>query len=487
MTLTPKDESKRSWMTGLRGQFSSKLGFILAAAGSAVGIGNLVGFPVMAAKNGGAAFLIIYLAFVILVCFPVMLAEIAMGRAAQKNPVGAFYSLSCDSKMWGKVGGLAVATPFMIAVFYSVITIWILLYLLQSISGNLARLAEPAAFGEIVASPSLFIYLVLTLGIVYGILVGGVKDGIEKAAKVLMPLLFLMLLALVIFVMTLDNAEAGVAYYLVPDFAKINSTVIRSALNQAFFSLSLGMGILITYGSYFSRDEKIVNSTRMVAVTDTAVAFFAGLLILPAIFAINPDVDMQGLSDSSVSLIFSYLPQLFLEMQSFLGYTGASIIASVFFLLVFFAAITSLVSISEIPISWMVDEKEYSRRKALGVMGVSAGAFIVLATMSLGMVGWLSSMVTYGGVNKSLFDVIYDLFYDTVLPFIGFLVCIFCSYRWQRSDFIAEIGKGNDNFAGSIFASYITLSLSTFIPLILLLVFANNVAQIYFGINLLGF
>lgn len=474
-------------MSGLRGEFSSRLGFILAAAGSAVGIGNLVGFPVMAAKNGGAAFLIIYLAFVVLVCFPVMLAEIAMGRATQKNPVGSFYMLSGSSKMWGRVGGLAVATPFMIAVFYSVITIWIMLYLLQSLSGNLARLAEPTAFGEIVASPSLFIYLVITLAVVYGILIGGVKDGIEKAAKILMPLLFLMLLGLVIFVMTLDNAKAGLAYYLIPDFSKIDSTVVRSALNQAFFSLSLGMGILITYGSYFSREEKIVTSTRMVAITDTAVAFFAGLLILPAIFAINPDVDMQGLSDSSVSLIFSYLPQLFLEMQTFIGYIGASIVATVFFLLVFFAAITSLVSISEIPISWMVDEKDYSRRKALGVMGLTAGAFVVLATMSLGMVGWLSSLVTYGGVTKSLFDVIYDLFYDTVLPFIGFLVCIFCSYRWKRSDFINEIGKGDEKFASSIFASYITFSLSTFIPIILLLVFANNVTQIYFGFNLLGF
>jgi len=474
-------------MSGSRGQFSSRLGFILAAAGSAVGIGNLVGFPVMAAKNGGAAFLVIYLAFVITVCFPVMLAEIAMGRAAKKNPVGSFYALSGNSKFWGRVGGLAVATPFMIAVFYSVITVWIMLYLLQSLAGNLDRLAEPSAFGEIVASPSLFLYLFLTLAIVYGILVGGVKGGIEKAAKVLMPLLFLMLLGLVVFVMTLDNAQAGLVYYLIPDFSKIDSTVIRSALNQAFFSLSLGMGILITYGSYFSSEENIISSTRMVAITDTAVAFFAGLLILPAIFAINPDVDMQGLSDSSVSLIFSYLPQLFLQMQTMLGYTGASIVATVFFLLVFFAAITSLVSISEIPISWMVDERDYSRRKALAVMGLSAGTVIILATMSLGMVGWLSSLVTYGGINKSLFDVIYDLFYDTVLPFIGFLVCIFCSYRWKRSDFINEIGNGDESFSSSLFASYITLSLGTFIPLILLLVFANNVAQIYFGYNLLGF
>ncbi|MBN4076011.1 sodium-dependent transporter, partial [Gammaproteobacteria bacterium AH-315-E17] len=319
------------------------------------------------------------------------------------------------------------------------------------------------------------------------ILAGGVKGGIEKAAKILMPTLMLMLIALVLFVLTLDNAVAGLRYYLIPDFSKIDSTVLRSALNHAFFSLSLGMGILITYGSYFNREEKIVSATRLVAVMDTSVAFIAGLLILPAIFAMNPDVDVQTLSESSVSLIFSYLPQLFLEMETLLGYFGASFVATFFFVLVFFAAMTSLVSISEIPIAWMVDEKNYSRRKAIAIMAIVAGVFIALASMSLGMVDGLSSMVTYGGKNKSFFDVIYDLFYDTVLPFIGFLVCIFCSYRWKRSDFINEIGKGDESFSSSLLASYVTLSLGTFIPLILLLVFANNVAQIYFGFNLFGF
>ncbi len=474
-------------MSGSRGQFSSRLGFILAAAGSAVGIGNLVAFPVVATKNGGGAFLVIYIAFVALICFPVMLGEIAMGRASNKNPVGAFYALSGENKNWGRLGGLAILTPFMIAVFYSVITIWIMLYMLQSAAGNLNRLAEPAAFGEIVSSPSLFIYLIITMTIVFFILAGGVKGGIEKAAKILMPTLMIMLIALVLFVLTLDNAVAGLRYYLIPDFSLINSTVFRSALNHAFFSLSLGMGILITYGSYFSRKEKIVNATRLVAVMDTSVAFIAGLLILPAIFAMNPNVDVQTLSESSVSLIFSYLPQVFLEMENIVGYTGASIIATIFFMLVLFAAMTSLVSITEIPIAWMIDEKEYSRQTALVVMGSVAGVFIILASMSLGMVNWLSSIVTYGGVNKSFFDVIYDLFYDTILPLIGFLVCVFCSYRWKRSDFMKEVGEGDESYTTSLLASYVNLSLGTFIPVFLLLVFANNVAQIYFGYNLLGF
>ena len=474
-------------MSGLRGEFSSKLGFVLATASSAVGIGNLVAFPVVATKNGGGAFLVIYIAFVALICFPVMLGEIAMGRASKKNPVGAFYALSDKSKFWGRLGGLAILTPFMIAVFYAVITIWIMMYIVQSAIGNLDRLAEPAAFGEIVASPMLFVYLILTMTLVFTILAGGVKGGIEKAAKILMPLLMTMLIALVIFVLTLDNAVAGLKYYLIPDFSIIDSSVLRSALNHAFFSLSLGMGILITYGSYFSKEEKIVNATVMVAVMDTSVAFIAGLLILPAIFSMNPGVNVQTLSESSVSLIFSYLPQVFLEMQSLLGYVGASFVATFFFILVFFAAMSSLVSISEIPIAWLVDEKQFSRRKAIAIMALVGGAIIVLASMSLGMVGWLSSMVSYGGINKSLFDVIYDLFYDTILPLIGFTVCVFCSYRWKRSEFMREIGDGDEKYASSLLASYVNFSLRTFIPVVLLLVFANNVAQIYFDFNLLGF
>ena len=323
-------------MSDLRGEFSSKLGFILASAGSAVGIGNLVAFPVVATKNGGGAFLVIYIAFVALICFPVMLGEIAMGRASKKNPVGAFYALSGEKKFWGYLGGLAILTPFMIAVFYSVITIWIMMYVVQSAIGNLDRLAEPSAFGEIVTSPMLFVYFALTMTVVFTILSGGVKGGIEKAAKILMPTLMIMLIALVLFVLTLDNAVTGLRYYLVPDFSKIDSTVFRSALNQAFFSLSVGMGILITYGSYFSKEEKIVNAAGLVALMDTSVAFIAGLLILPAIFAMNPGVDVQTLSESSVSLIFSYLPQLFLEMESLLGYFGASFVATFFFILVFF-------------------------------------------------------------------------------------------------------------------------------------------------------
>ena len=357
-------------LAGERGQFSSKLGFILAAAGSAVGLGNLVAFPVMASKNGGAAFLIIYLFFIAFICYPVMMAEISMGRRTNRNPVGAFSQLSDGHKGWRLAGMLAILTPFMIAVFYTVITVWLVVYIKEIATGGLAILSTEAAFGEIVARPSLFGYLIGLLILIFFILLGGVKGGIERLARVLMPTLAAMLVLLTLFVLTLDNAIIGIRYYLVPDFSRIELSVINGALSQAFFSLSLGMGILITYGSYFSSEDNIAQSTRMVAIADTSIAFFAGLLILPAIFAFDPNTNTDDLSTSSIGLIFSFLPQIFLSMQAAVGYTGASVVAIVFFTLVFFAALTSLVSIIEIPISCWIDELKLSRKQAVGLQAL---------------------------------------------------------------------------------------------------------------------
>ncbi|MEX2365137.1 MAG: sodium-dependent transporter, partial [Pseudohongiellaceae bacterium] len=405
-----------------------------------------------------------------------------------KNPVGAFSGLSDNSRLWRAVGRLAVITPFMIAVFYTVITVWIALYMVEAAFGNLTALAQPEAFGRFAASPVLFLYLVPLLALVFYILSGGVKDGIEKAARIMMPALLVLLVVLVMFVLTLDNASAGLAYYLVPDFSKINSSVVNGALNQAFFSLSLGMGILITYGSYFSRQDSIPGSARMVAITDSSVAFIAGLLILPAVFAMNPEIQADELSDSSIGMIFSFLPQIFLSMQEVIGYFGASLVATVFFILVFFAALTSLVSITEIPIAYLVDEKEgYTRRMAIGIISILLSIFVVMATVSFGMVDWLTGFVSYGGISKSFFDVILDVFYETVLPLVGFTVCIFCSYRWQRGEFAKELATGEKTYMHSLLQKYVTVALSTFIPVLLLAVFANNVAQIFFAYNLLGF
>ena len=464
-----------------RGQFSSRLGFILAAAGSAVGLGNLVAFPVMASKNGGAAFLIIYLFFIAFICYPVMMAEISMGRHTNRNPVGAFSQLSGGHKGWRLAGMLAILTPFMIAVFYTVITVWLVIYIKEIATGGLEMLTSESAFGEIVARPSLFGYLIGLLILIFVILLGGVKGGIERLARVLMPTLAIMLVLLTLFVLTLDGAMAGIRYYLVPDFSQMNLSVVNGALSQAFFSLSLGMGILITYGSYFSREDNIAQSTRMVAIADTGIAFFAGLLILPAIFAFDPNTNTEDLSTSSVGLIFSFLPQIFLSMQAAVGYTGASIVAIVFFTLVFFAALTSLVSIIEIPISCWIDELKLSRKKAVILQASLLALFAVPATMSLGISEFFTNFTSYGGVTKSFFDLVSDVFYETILPFVGFTVCIFCAYRWKVSGLKSELVIGDSTYEGSLIEKYINFALGTVIPLVLLVVFISTVSQIYFA------
>ena len=472
-------------MAAGREEFGSRLGFILAAAGSAVGIGNLVGFPVAAAKGGGGAFLLIYAVFIVFICLPVMMAELSLGRRTKKDPVGAYRLEAGENSLWRMAGLLAFVTPFMIGVFYMVITVWIFGYFVEIVLGNLDVLATPAAFETFINSNMVFVCLAVVICFVNVILLSGVKNGIERAAKIMMPGLFAMLIGLVIFVLTLDNASVGVRYYLIPNFAVVNAQVVNSALSQAFFSLSLGMGILITYGSYVSDKESIAGSSKFISLVDTLVAFFAGLLILPAIFALNPDTDATQLSDSSVDIIFSYLPKTFLALQSSIGYTGASAVAAIFFLLVFFAAITSLVSITEVPTASLMGTYGLSRKAALARLALVMGIFSLACVASFGMVSWLTTFTHYAGMEKSLFDVIVDVFYETILPLNGLLICLFVRYRWKRK-FDEELEKGDESFKNSLFERYVNFSLATFIPVILLVILVNTVAQKFFGVAFWG-
>lgn len=474
-------------MTAVREHFSSKIGFILAAAGSAVGIGNLVGFPVNAAKNGGGAFLFMYLIFVLFICLPVMMAEMAIGRNTKKDPIGVYRDLGGNNPVWKIAGFLGVLTPSMIAVFYTVITVWVLGYLIMILGGDLNKLASPDSFGAFINSPYIFQIMaavVLAVGIV---LVAGVRDGIEKAAKLLMPLLFIMLLLLVIFVLTRENAWLGVKFFFVPDFSLLTPSVINGAMSQAFFSLSLGMGILITYGSYINQSTNIVQSAKFVALTDTAVAFTAGLMILPAVFSFNPAVNTSELSDSSVALIFVFLPKILLALEASIGYGGASFVAASFFLLVFFAAFTSLVSIIEVPVAYLTSAKKISRNKALKQLFVVGGLLSVFCAVSFGMISFFTNFIDYAGQSKSFFDVVIDIFYDTILPLNGLLLCLFVSIRWKKHRFSDELSIGNPQYKNSITERYINFSLTTFIPLILLVIFINTVSQKFFAYSIFGF
>ena len=470
-------------MTDQREKFGSRLGFILAAAGSAVGIGNLVGFPVNAAKSGGAAFLLVYAFFVIAICLPVMMAEMSLGRHTQRNPLGAYSAVSNNSFIW-KVGGwLALITPFMIAVFYQVLTVWLLAYFVGAVSGNLEAMADPGFFSTFINSQSVFIYLFVLTILIGVVLNSGVKNGIERLAKALMPTLFVMLILLTLFVLTLPNALVGMKYYLVPDLSKITPEVVNNALGQAFFSLSLGMGILITYGSYVSRKESIAGGAKLVALVDTSVAFFAGLLILPAIFVFNPETNTAELSSSSVSLVFTFLPKIFLSLQSFMGYFGASAFAATFFLLVFFAALTSQVSILQVPLSAFQDELKFSRLKSVLSLGACAILLVLACTVSFGISDYFTSFTEYGGASKSFFDIVIDVFYDTILPLNGFIICVFAVYHWRKANLNAEMAIGDDAYDGSFTQKYINIFLGTVIPLVLLLVFLNTVLIKFFAFN----
>ena len=471
-------------MSSQREQFRSRLGFILAAAGSAVGIGNLVGFPVNAAKSGGAAFLLIYAAFVAFICLPVMIAEISLGRHTQRNPLGAYNAVSGNDRKWSFGGWLAIITPFMIAVFYQVLTVWLLAYFIGAVSGNLQAMAQPGYFDTFINTNAVFIYLLVLTILIGAILNSGVQNGIERLAKTLMPTLFVMLILLTLFVLTLPNATAGIKFYLIPDLNKFSPEVVSNALGQAFFSLSLGMGILITYGSYVSKTDSVAGGAKMVALVDTAVAFCAGLLVLPAIFVFDPAIDTDKLSTSSVALVFNFLPKIFLSMEALIGYFGASLFASAFFLLVFFAALTSQVSILQVPISAFQDELKFSRLKSVLALGASAALLVLACMVSFGMVSFFSEFVFYGGKAQSFFNLVYDVFYDTILPLNGFIVCLFVVLRWKKSSLNKELIEGDDGYQGSLTQRYVNFSLSTFIPLILFLVFVNTVCIKFFGFSL---
>ena len=346
-------------------------------------------------------------------------------------------------------------------------------------------MSEEGYFGTFINANGVFIYLAVLTVLIGIILNSGVQNGIERLAKVLMPSLAVMLIALTIFVLTLPNALMGVEYYLVPDFSKLNLPTINIALSQAFFSLSLGMGILITYGSYVSKRESVASGAKMVALVDTSVAFFAGLLILPAIFVFNPDINTDNLSSSSVSLVFTFLPKIFLSLQGLIGFIGASIFASVFFLLVFFAAITSQVSILQVPISAFQDELKYSRFKSVLVLGACAALLVIASMVSFGRFEFFSEFLKYGGKTNSFFDLVYDVFYETILPLNGFIVCLFVTYRWRKSNLDKELTTGDVRYDGSFTQRYVNFALSTFVPAILLFVFVSTVLLKFFGISVL--
>ncbi|MEH6628459.1 MAG: sodium-dependent transporter [Motiliproteus sp.] len=399
-----------------REQWGSRLGFVLAAAGSAVGLGNIWKFPYMAGQNGGGAFLVLYLALVFTIGISVMLAEFAIGRAAQRDPVGAFAVLK--GKLWPLVGIIGVIAGFIILSFYSVVAGWTIAYIIKMATGSLVGDAEAlgAAFGGFIADPiQPLLYHALFMGLTVAVVLGGVHGGIERACKFLMPMLFVLLLVLIARVVTLPGAEQGLEFFLAPDFSKVNADMLNAALSQAFFSLSIGMGAMITYGSYLNKKENIFKSALWVSSLDSIVAVLAGLLILPAVFAFGFD------PAAGPGLTFITLPAVFAQMP------GGTFFGILFFVLLTVAALTSAVSLLQPIIAYFVDEKDWNPKTTAVAAGVIIFALGIPSSLSMGI--W-SDVHIIG--EKGFLDSMDYIASNILLPVGGILTSIFVG--WSVAD-----------------------------------------------------
>lgn len=446
-------------MASDRGAFSSKIGFILAGAGSAIGLGAIWRFPYMTGQNGGAVFVLIFLLCCFLIGVPVMIAEITLGRHTQRNPVGTFNRLH-GGWLWRVVGGLCVLSGFMIFSWYSVIAGWVVGYLWETIRGtfNTVQTAEHVGefFAGYVASPGTVIFLHFTIIAATALIViRGVKDGIEALSKYLMPVLFVLLILLAVRAVTLPGAGAGLEFYLKPDFSKVNSKVLLAAMGQALFSLSIGMGTMLTYGSYLSKKEDIPAAAAWITFFEILISIIAGFAILPAVSAMGQDFT------EGPRLIFVVLPSIFAMMPG--GYWfGVG-----FYVLVLIAVLTSTVSILEVPVAYLVDERGWSRRNAtLIVSGVS---FILGIPAALAF-GASSTLSHLPGLGTDFFTLVSTAFGDISLSIGCLFIAIFLAWVWGVNKGVAEIEAGGTPFR---LAPVWAFLLKYVAPISILLVFAN--------------
>lgn len=439
-----------------RDQWSSKIGFILAAAGSAVGLGNLWKFPYTAGQNGGGAFVIVYFAMLLLVGFTLMLAELVLGRHTQLNAIGAYRKLK---KNWAWVGGLGVLASYLILSFYSVIGGWVINYIIKALTGafNTADLDTLSGiFGGFISNPTQpIIYQAIFVILTMGIVIGGISGGIEKYSKILMPSLFVMMFLIMVRSITLPGAVEGIKYLLVPDFSKIDGNVMLAALGQVFFSLSLGMGVIITYGSYLSKDENLPQSAFTIPFIDTGIALMAGLTVLPAVFAF-------GLApDQGPGLLFITLPAVFSQMP--LG----SLFAVLFFLLVLFAALTSSISLLETSVSYVVDAWGWSRKKATWILALVV--FLIGVPSSLAQGPW-NHIRPFRGLD--IFDSVDFFASNILLPLGGLFLCIFIGWIWGIDNALKEASNnGKISFKMAGFWAFVIKYVA---PIAILIVFIQG-------------
>ena len=400
----------------VRAAWGSRLGFILAAAGSAIGLGAIWKFPYVTAQNGGGSFLLLFLLMVFSLGFAVMAAEMAVGQIAKKGPVGAYRHFG--GRLWSLVGYAGILCGFLILSFYSVVGGWTLFYAARSVGGNLVT-ADAAAlkqvFDAFVSHPVKPIgYHALFMALTAGVVLGGVQKGIERVSKWLMSLLFLLILALIARSLTLPGAWEGVMYFLRPDFSRVNATMALEALGMAFFSLSLGMGCMMTYGSYVSDETDMASSAGWIIGLTTAVCFLVGLMIMPAVFVFGLDpAEGSGLTFIIMPAVFSHL-------------AGGGFFAVLFFFLLFVAALTSSVSLMEVVVSFLMDEFGFSRLLSAVVMAVLMFVLGIAASLSFGV--WKAPV--FFGLN--LFGFLDYVTSHVMMPFGGMMVCLLAGWvGWE--------------------------------------------------------
>ncbi len=405
-----------------RAHWSSRFGFILAASGSAVGLGNIWKFPYITGVYGGGAFVIVYLGCVAIVGLPLMIAEFMIGRHAQENPVGAFQRLHRNGSPWQITGWLGVASGFIILAFYSVVAGWALAYIFKALVGFTGTPDQiQSQFTALIDSPfwSIFwhtIFMALTIGIV----LGGIREGIERWSKILMPALLIILIGLVFYgLFDTDGGTRAINFLFQPDFSKLSAEGMLSALGHAFFTLSLGMGAMITYGSYMERGSRLVRDAVTISILDTVIALLAGLAIFSMVFAYNLE------PGAGPGLIFQTLPVLFAQ-------TGP-LISVPFFILLTFAALSSAISLLEVVVSYFVDERGWSRTKATSLMG--------LVIYVLGLLCAITAIkVPFRGCEQGFQDIFDFITTNYMLPVGGLLTCLFVAWVMKRAAIVEELG-----------------------------------------------
>ncbi len=447
--------------------WGSRLGSILAAAGSAVGLGNIWGFPTQVGQGGGAVFVLVYLVCVLFVCAPIFISELILGRGSHRGPVGAFKKFAPNTSWW-LVGALGVACGVGILSFYAVIAGWTVAYVYFTAVGGLGSNPEEIAafFSDFTGNGA------LNVGLTFGFLLitaacilGGVRAGIERVTKILMPLLVLLLLILAARALTLPGAAEGLRYYLRPDFSRVlDVNVLTAALGQAFFSLSLGMGALITYGSYLRRTDNLGVAALWVILLDTAIALLAGFIIFPTGFSI------EGFdpSSSGPGLIFMVLPQLFAKIP------GGALFGAAFFILLAMAALTSTLSLLEVPVSHCIDQYQWPRKKAVTVLVLATFALSIPSALGNGAVASLSNLPTaLGGNFLGLMNVAWNNF---ALPIGGFFISIFVGYRFGLGKAIEELTADNAWFPSTALWGFLIRYVS---PVAIALIFVMALLQLF--------